>query len=84
MSTHTYYVALPFKRSKEGHLVAGEAKECACAESATKQAEELSGTAAGVVAFSRMIDPMLGTCKNGRLLRSIGEVPNLSYLLGAA
>ena len=83
MTSQTYYIALPFKRSIEGHLVGGEARECPCAETATVAAEAFSDAYVGAVAFSRRIDPASGRCQNTHLLRSIGDVPNLGYLLGA-
>lgn len=82
MTAQIYYVALPFRRSKEGYLIAGEAKECASADSAASTAERLSASCSGAIAFSQKIDPTTGTCETGRLLRSIGEVPKLGYLLG--
>ena len=37
MPSVTYYVALPFVRTAEGELVAGEAKECASAGVANRR-----------------------------------------------
>ena len=84
MTAHTLYVALPFTRTKEGYFVAGEAKECACAEAAATAAELMTSTSAGAVAFARAIDPAIGTCSTARVLRIVGEVPKLGYLLEAA
>ena len=84
MSAHTFFVALPFRHTIDGHLIAGEAKECGCAEAAVAEAEQMSSSADGAVAFSRVIDPMLGTCARAHLLATIGHVPELGYLLGTA
>jgi len=57
----TYYVALPYVRSEEGELVAGEPKEAQTGEAARAMAFELAmGTAEGAVAFSRTGDPRTG------------------------
>lgn len=84
MTAHTVYVALPFKRTKEGHLVADKAIECACAEMAAEEAQRMTGHFAGAVAFARAVDPALGVCSTARLLSRLGEVPKLDYLVEAA
>jgi len=78
----TYYVAMPFLRDDIGDLVAGAAEECQSATTALRRAEILSRTAGhiGAVAFSRSGDPMIGEFGDAKLLRSFGNVPDLSSL----
>ena len=84
MTAHTLYVALPIKRTKEGFLVAGEAKHSDCAEIAAREAEGMTSTYAGAIAFYRRMDAALGRCGSANLLSSLGEVPKLQYLLHAS
>lgn len=83
MTTQTFYVALPFMRTRDGHLVPGEAKQCDCAASAEREATIMRSAFPGAVAFSRMVDPAAGRCSGAALLASLGEVPRLDYLLAA-
>lgn len=82
MSAQTYYVALPFNRCREGHLVAAVARECADADAASREAEAFGRSHAGAVAFYREIDKDTGRTSRARILNRIGDVPNLGYLLG--
>lgn len=75
MDTITYFVALPFQRTDDGNLVAGEAIECANAERAVREAERLSRINAGAVAFSRSGDPSLGEFSDATVIKHFGEVP---------
>lgn len=81
MALRTFYVALAFSRSKEGHLVAGEACPCPCAATAARRAETMRSSSIGAIAFSREIDDDTGHCSNAAVLSALGEVPRLDYLL---
>ena len=82
MAAVTYYVALPFFRSEDGDLVAGEAQERQTANAAVREAQRLAATCAGAVAFSRTGDPSVGEFEAAVVIRSFGEVPSLTDLLG--
>lgn len=56
MDTVTYFVALPFQQTEDGELVPGEPKECQSSSQAAREAERLSRTHTGAVAFSRSGD----------------------------
>jgi hypothetical protein len=71
----TYFVALPFIQTDDGELIAGEAVECSNAASAVRQAERLSRTNAGAVAFSRTGDPALGEFADAKIIKQFGEMP---------
>ena len=75
MSEITYFVALPFTRSEDGDLIAGEAIECSNAGRAVGEAERLSRTNAGAVAFSRTGDPSIGEFANAKIIREFGQFP---------
>lgn len=84
MTQEIYFIALPFIRCKEGALVGGEARKCSSAKQAAEEASKLATESAGAVAFSRAIDPARGTFDPGHVIRSIGDVPKLDYLLGVS
>jgi len=72
----TYYVALPFTSTEDGELVASEAKECQSSSQAVREAQRLSLTNAGAVAFSRSGDPSAGEFSDAVVIRSFGAVPS--------
>jgi hypothetical protein len=74
-------VALPFIRTDDGELVAGEAQERQTAGAAVR-AERLAITAAGAVAFSRTGDPASGEFEDAVVIKRFGEVPDGDALLG--
>jgi hypothetical protein len=76
----TYYVALPFLRTEEGDLVAGEAKECQTETGARRAAYRMSLTHIGAVAFSRTGDPATGDFADAIVLQSYGEAPSFDQL----
>ncbi len=79
----TYHVALPFLRSEDGDLVAGEAQERQSAGAAESLARRMAETVPGAVAFSRTGDPATGEFGDAVVLRQFGEVPSLDDLLAA-
>jgi hypothetical protein len=81
MGPITYYVALPFVRTEEGDLVAGEAKELQTANAAVREAQRLAATCAGAIAFSRTGDPSEGVFEDAVVIKSFGDVPDLDALL---
>lgn len=74
MGAVTYYVALPFVRTEDGELVAGEAQERQSAGAAESAARCMAETAAGAVAFSRTADPATGEFEDAVVLREFGQV----------
>ena len=78
----TYYVAMGFSKDEGGAPTAGAAEECQSASAAIRRAEALSHATGhtGAVAFSRSGDPMTGEFGDATLLKSFGEVPDLSAL----
>ena len=81
MPAVTYYVALPFIRTDEGDLVAGEAQEKQTASAAVRAAQQMARTAPGAVAFSRAGDPATGEFEDAVVIQRFGEVPSLEELL---
>ncbi len=81
MAAVTYYVALPFVRTDDGDLVAGEAQEKQTATAALNEARRMAGKAAGAVAFSRQGDPGTGEFEDAKVIQTFGEVPSLDDLL---
>src|SRR5580658_292085 len=75
MGEVTYFVALPFARTDEGELVAGDAIECSNAGRAVREAERLSRINAGAVAFSRTGDMALGEFQDAKVIKQFGEMP---------
>lgn len=57
MPAVTYYVALPFIRTDDGTLVAGEAQEKQSASAVVRAAQRMAEASPGAVAFSRTGDP---------------------------
>ena len=80
MAAVTYYVALPFTRSEDGDLVAGEPAERQSAGAAIREARRLAATAAGAVAFSRTGDPSIGEFEDAVVIERFGDVPDVSEL----
>jgi len=73
----TYYVAIPFVRSEDGELVAGEAIEVqGGVPAAISKAGQLSIKNAGAIAFARTGDPALGEFQPAIILARYGETPN--------
>jgi hypothetical protein len=70
----TYYVVVPFDRSDEGNLTAGEAKEVPSATAAERQARSIARTHAGAVAFSRTGDPSIGEFHDAVIVAQFGQV----------
>ncbi len=81
MDKVTYYVALPFVRTEDGELVAGEAQERQTAGAAVREAQRMALTSPGAVAFSRTGDPAIGEFDEAVILQRFGEVPSLDELL---
>ena len=81
MAAVTYYVALPFVRTEDGDLVAGEAQEKQTSTAALNEARRMADKAAGAVAFSRQGDPGTGEFDEAKVLQTFGEVPSLDDLL---
>ena len=81
MGVVTYYVALPFIRTDDGELVAGEAQERQTPSAAVNAARMLATTALGAVAFSRTGDPGSGEFEDAVVIQQFGEVPSLDDLL---
>ena len=82
MSSITYYVAMPFVLNEEGQLTAGEAQDRQSSGAAIRAAEALAQRYGGAVAFSRTGDPAKGLFESAVVLRSFGEVPSMSEMMG--
>lgn len=74
----TYYVAIPFVRTEEGDLAAGEAVEVRSTGAAKFRAKLMAINAAGATAFSRSGDPSLGEFQPAVILARYGETPTRS------
>jgi hypothetical protein len=76
MATMTYFVALGFKRSEDGEIVACDPKEARSREQAIRMATSLAANAGhcGAIAFSRTGDPAVGDFEDAVILKTIGEV----------
>lgn len=72
----TYYVALPFNRTEEGDIVAGEAKDFQQASAAIRTASFMAAdpNLCGAIAFSRTGDPAMGDFEDAVIIKSFGEV----------
>jgi hypothetical protein len=77
MASVTYFVALPFVRTEDGDLVAGEAQERPTADAAIREARRMAATAAGAVAFCRTGDPSTGEFDDAVVIRRFGDVPDM-------
>ncbi|QAY97045.1 hypothetical protein CWB41_15950 [Methylovirgula ligni] len=75
MGEVTYFVALPFQRTEDGDLIAGDAIECITASRAVREAERLARLNAGAIAFSRTGDPAVAEFADAQILRQLGELP---------
>jgi hypothetical protein len=78
MASTTYYVALPFVRTEDGHLVPEQsaAMECSSGAVALSRAAGMARTKAGAVAFGRTGDPESGEFADAVVLAKFGEVPD--------
>jgi hypothetical protein len=76
LGTVTSYVALPFVRTEDGDLVAGEAKELQSSGAAVREAQRMATKAAGAVAFSRTGDPAGGEFEDAVVILRVGDVPS--------
>ncbi|WP_131116368.1 hypothetical protein [Lichenihabitans psoromatis] len=70
----TYHVVVPFDRSDEGDLVAGEALEAPNSDIARRRAQALVPTHVGALAFSRTGDPDSGEFADAVVTAEFGEV----------
>jgi hypothetical protein len=79
MSTSGKLVVLAaFDKNDEGDLVpAFDARQVDTAERAVREAKVLAGSHAGVVAWSRDADPLLGEYGPSEVLFHAGEIPEL-------
>lgn len=75
MAEVTYFVALPFRQTDDGDLMAGDAVECPNAGRAVKEAQRMSRTNTGAVAFSRSGDPASGEFADAKIIKQFGELP---------
>ncbi|MEJ0093424.1 MAG: hypothetical protein WDN46_08295 [Methylocella sp.] len=82
MANVTYFVALPFVRTDDGELVAGEAQERQTTGAAVREAQRMALTAAGAVAFSRTGDPASGEFQDAVVIKRFGDTPDVEALLG--
>jgi hypothetical protein len=72
----TYYVALPFIRTADEVLAAGQPVEAPSHAAAVSQARRLMANgSAGAIAFARTGDPALGEFKDAEILAKFGDVP---------
>ena len=69
----TYYVALPFVRTDDGDLGAGEAKETQSSDAARREAARMALGTAGAVVFSRTGDLGTGEFEEAKVLATYGE-----------
>ena len=76
MGNVIYYVALPFRHSDDGDVVAGEPQECPDSGKAVRVATILAADPAncGALAFSRTGDPAIGEFEDAVVIRRFGEV----------
>jgi hypothetical protein len=67
----TYFVALGFKRSEDGEIVACDPKEARSAEHAIRMANSVAAKEGhcGAIAFSRTGDPALGDFEDAVILK---------------
>ena len=73
MAAVTYYVALPFMRTEDGDLIAGEAQERQTASAVLREARHMLETSAGAVAFSRTGDPSIGEFEDAVVIERFGR-----------
>ena len=76
MADLTYYVALPFRFSEDGQVVAGDPQECRDSGKAVHVATILAADPVncGAVAFSRTGDPAIGEFEDAVIIKRFGEV----------
>ena len=79
MAAITYFVALAFKRSKDGaggDIVACDPREARSSDQAIRMAASLARMEGhcGAIAFSRTGDPALGDFEDAVILRTVGDV----------
>jgi hypothetical protein len=71
-------VLAAFNKNDEGDLVpAFDARQVDTAERAVREAKALAASHAGVVAWSRDADPVLGEYGPPQVLYQAGEIPDL-------
>jgi hypothetical protein len=71
----TYFVVQAFCRTRLGALVPDPPVQALDESHALRLADRLSGSKAGVVAFSRTGDPAIGEYEDAKILAAYGEVP---------
>ena len=76
MAQITYHVALPFHRTDDVEIAAGEPRECRDSHAASRWAATMAADPknCGAIAFSRSGDPALGDFEDALIITSIGEV----------
>jgi hypothetical protein len=76
MATVTYFVAIPFRLSEDGAIVAGEPHECRDGGKASRVAAVMAADPknCGAIAFSRTGDPALGDFEDAVIITQIGDV----------
>lgn len=72
----TYFVVQPFKTGKRGALIADTPVQATSIDHATRMAERMASSKAGVVAFSRAGDPATGEYEDAQILAVFGSVPS--------
>lgn len=79
----TYFVAMPFRVSDGGEIVAGEPHECRDSGLAKSVAAVLAADPknCGAVAFSRTGDPALGDFEDALIITQVGAID--AALIGA-
>jgi len=73
---------LPFVRTEDSEIVAGEAKELRTAGAAVREAQRMATTAVGAVAFSRTGDPAIGEFEDAVVIQRFGEVDEAVLMKG--
>jgi hypothetical protein len=72
----TYFVAIPFRLSEEGVIVAGEPRECRDGQNAERWAATMATDSknCGALAFARSGDPALGDFDDAVVIKTFGEI----------
>ena len=76
MATVTYFVAIPFRLSDDGTIVAGEPQECRDGGKAARVAAFMAADPknCGAIAFCRTGDPAVGDFEDAVIITQIGDV----------
>ena len=76
MAIVTHFVAIPFRLSEDGAIIAGEPQECRDGGKAARGAAIMGADPknCGAIAFSRMGDPALGDFEDAMIITQIGDV----------